>query len=623
MSYSYRQWKVRRAFAMLCKCIKWRMETKVIDLIQLGDEGLCKRDSHYVEQLNARKSFAVGLTDDLIPIISVKVARHIGKAQSADTMTNFVIATAESFRSLMIYPNDKVIIIFDMTGFSMKNMDWHSLMTIMSILEAYYPETLSKLYIYGAPWIFQGIWKAVSPLLDPNVRAKICFASKNTDFDQIPMNRLEKTYGGNLVDAVEYVPTQPGENKTLPCDHPERKKAWDVYIKQAKEMEKLTESWIDTDGQDDHINEERDIQAKRIRLAFLEIEPLVRGKNFYHRAGIIHPENYQHWTYKQSDGKVIEHIVGKEFSRPALEQFCSQHNKQSNDVPQSQYDQFTSQTQFQQMPQENYGAPNTYTGSNAFAASAGGTAIGAGAGLAGARGHAASLESQKQTLQPSSNSWYGSVNETASLPNTDLSYLQTSRSANLGQRSHSSDAISITSGEEAFVDADDGLEHKEASEAQQMSGRRERHGREEIIYADYDETGFHYPSERDVVGQDDNEQSPEANPDEMAQAEGGDAILSKGEARPIQGEYSKLAGFTDPSKRSSQPYEHIAQSGEQGGSEAAVDTASKAGKDEKDPRQLIAESNERMRYPTELKAKQPKKGIFSRLNCCGGKGVET
>ncbi|KAL4402211.1 hypothetical protein ACI68E_001863 [Malassezia pachydermatis] len=313
-----RKWNVHRAFAMLCKCVKWRIESKVMELVIKGDLGLGKEDEKYGLQGPAAKTFAAGMTDNLMPIIYIHVARHIAKMQSAETMTKFVISSAESFRCLVTYPNDKVVIVFDLTGFGMKNMDWHSLTTIMSILEAYYPETLSKLYIHAAPWIFQGIWKALSPMLDPNVRAKIDFTGKPGDLDLIPLNRLEEKLGGKLVDPMEWTPPQPGEKSGMPRNDPTFQKAWSEYMSQAKNYEEITRKWIATDGQDDQLYAQRDLAAKKTRLAWLENDEIFRGRTMYHRAGIITSDFLFDWTYKQKDGSVIKHQVGAAHTISAL-----------------------------------------------------------------------------------------------------------------------------------------------------------------------------------------------------------------------------------------------------------------------------------------------------------------
>lgn len=49
----------------------------------------------------------------------------------------------------------------------------HARSFILKCLEAYFPETLNILLIHNAPWIFQGIWRILAPMIDPVVRTKI------------------------------------------------------------------------------------------------------------------------------------------------------------------------------------------------------------------------------------------------------------------------------------------------------------------------------------------------------------------------------------------------------------------------------------------------------------------
>lgn len=47
----------------------------------------------------------------------------------------------EGFRLLIVPPNDKVVLIFDMTGFGLRNMDWNCILYLLKCFEAYYPES--------------------------------------------------------------------------------------------------------------------------------------------------------------------------------------------------------------------------------------------------------------------------------------------------------------------------------------------------------------------------------------------------------------------------------------------------------------------------------------------------
>lgn len=305
---------------MLARCLKWRIEENVMGLLAEGDAGISKRDPKYREQGESGKVFCVGLSQSIKPVVYINVAKHLTKGQSAETMTKFVITTAESFRTLIVQPHDKVIIVFNLTGFGFKNLDWHTLLLIVQVLESFYPETLSKLYMHKAPWIFQGVWKVLAPMLDPAVRDKISFSNKPSDFEDIPMSRLPEYLGGELDYEYKFIPPNDSEERVLPENDPKFKQVRDAYMSMAAKYEKVTKQWIDSQGQDDSLNEKRQEIARKIRLIYFELGPMVMASNMYHRMGVIHPDGKKVWEYKQKNGQVIEQVYGEELSRPALEE---------------------------------------------------------------------------------------------------------------------------------------------------------------------------------------------------------------------------------------------------------------------------------------------------------------
>lgn len=325
-----RKWNVHRAFAMLCKCVKWRIESDVMGIVAKGDLGLSREDPTYAIQGPAEKVYSLGYSDkNVMPVIMIHVKNHVAAAQPAETMTKFVISAAETFRTLVVYPNDKVIVVFDMSGFGMRNMDWHSLMTVLKILEGYYPETLAKLYIYRAPWIFQGIWKAINPLLDPEIRNKINFCNKSNELDVVPQYICEDTIGGDQVDVVKWVEPLPGEKEGLDRNDPKRQEMWKSYRDISRDYEEVTKKWIISDGQDDTLNAERDLQSKRLRLKFIELEPFIRARSMYQRAGIINEDLLLQFNYKQKDGRVLRQVIGADYARPALAKAVDAYTKRS------------------------------------------------------------------------------------------------------------------------------------------------------------------------------------------------------------------------------------------------------------------------------------------------------
>lgn len=188
-------------------------------------------------------------------------------------------------------------------------MDWGCILYLVKCLEAYFPESLSVMYIHNAPWIFSGIWKVLGPLLDPVVRSKIQFTKTPNDTkDRVPAERFPEDYKGVMTSKVEFLEPQEGENK-LHEDKEERQKRYDHYFELAKEYEDVTRQWAEKGS--DKVVEKRNILVKKLRIAQFEMEPYTRGKTLFHRDGTIDGQGIVSWLYKQQSGEPIRHIIGR------------------------------------------------------------------------------------------------------------------------------------------------------------------------------------------------------------------------------------------------------------------------------------------------------------------------
>lgn len=304
-----RKWDVSRAFAMMAGCMKWRLDNNVEELAENGDLGNAKIEK-FLDQQRSGKTYAMGTTDNEQPICYIHVKKHQTWGQPGASMSKYVIYAMESFRLLMQPPNDKVVLLFDLTGFGLKNMDWNCILFIVKCLEAYYPESLGTLYIHNAPWIFSGIWKLLGPMLDPVVRSKVKFTKKPEDLDLVPKERLLSNMGGDNTNEFEFIEPEEGENDQTK-DEQGKKRTWDNYMKIAREYEQVTRKWCETKGKDEEVVKQRTLLVKKLRVAQYEHEPYFRGKTIYHRDGTIDGQGVVTWNYKQKDGEVIRHVVGR------------------------------------------------------------------------------------------------------------------------------------------------------------------------------------------------------------------------------------------------------------------------------------------------------------------------
>ncbi|PWN43480.1 hypothetical protein IE81DRAFT_75989 [Ceraceosorus guamensis] len=306
-----RKWDVSRATAMLAGCLKWRLDNAIEEYAENGDLGNGAKIDKYLEQHRSGKTYAVGTASNEMPIALINVAKHSIVGQPGATLQRFVSSTMEIWRLLLIPPNDKVVLIFNMTNFGLKNMDWNCILYIVKCLQSYYPESLGIVYVHNAPWIFWGIWKILGPLLDPVVRAKVAFTSKPEELEKhIPKERLLEEFGGTMKNVYTFPEPVEGENDNLKNES-KRKETWGTYIGLADEYEKATTTWAKGD-KDEKLVEKRKLLVKQLRVAQYEQEPYYRGKGVPHRDGTLDGQGIVTWEYPQKDGSTLRHIVGRQ-----------------------------------------------------------------------------------------------------------------------------------------------------------------------------------------------------------------------------------------------------------------------------------------------------------------------
>jgi len=187
----------------------------------------------------------------------------------------------------MVKPGvERGTVIFDLTGASLANFDYTFSRFMIHTMEAYYPESLGHCIIWSAPWIFQGAWRILSPLLDPVVHSKVHFCRTKEDlFKYIAPDQLQKRYGGKSDYEYEYIPPKDGEN-ALFDDDVGRDACRSVLDTACDAFESASLNW---NGQ--CVDQTREDLAERIRDAWHAYDPYVRARTVYHRSGYISKAN--------------------------------------------------------------------------------------------------------------------------------------------------------------------------------------------------------------------------------------------------------------------------------------------------------------------------------------------
>ncbi|CAG8435438.1 9141_t:CDS:2 [Ambispora gerdemannii] len=285
-----RKWDVNKALAMMVSTLKWGLQTDVTSIVRGGESGL---EQYFTEknvtgsrvQLESGKSFCRGFDKEGRPIWYDE--------QNQEVLQRFTIWVMETCRLMIIAPVETACIVFDMTDFSLAN-DLQYVKFMIQCFEAYYPESLGICIVHKAPWVFQGVWKIISPLLDPVVASKIRFTSNDKDLlEYIPAKNLIASLGGEDPWEYTYVPPHEGENDRMKDEKTKQEK---LRIRRELEIkfEELTQNWI-ADSSNEQIKRERDELKRRLRQAQLELDPYIRARTYYHRTGVLREDGSCIW----------------------------------------------------------------------------------------------------------------------------------------------------------------------------------------------------------------------------------------------------------------------------------------------------------------------------------------
>ncbi|UJR07526.1 hypothetical protein I4U23_011814 [Adineta vaga] len=278
-----KKWDIQSAYRQFFDTIKWRQEWRVNDLVAKGELDLC------YEEIQSGKSYFTGPDKAGRPINYVSVKDHIKGQFSAESTEKLTIFTMETGRKLLQPPHESVTVIFDMTGFGLKNMDYPHLKFLINLLQNYYPESFSLGLIINAPWVFNGCWYIIKPWLDPVVESKIHFINNLNDLAQfIDPSVLPKQLNGTQAE-FKYIPPTDEDIEMLNTfrnDQLGKLKAEEAHRNVVQKYLKITERWIHGDDTVE-ILEERKQATKELRDAYEQLVPYVSTRTHYHRTGAI------------------------------------------------------------------------------------------------------------------------------------------------------------------------------------------------------------------------------------------------------------------------------------------------------------------------------------------------
>ncbi|KAF7541393.1 hypothetical protein G7054_g553 [Neopestalotiopsis clavispora] len=286
-----RKWDVEAAMAMLLSAVRWRREKQLDKTVILTGESVglkpdpSEDDKGFIAQYRSGKSYVRGTDKENRPIYIIKVGLHDPNLQSPEAMETYILHNVESIRLLVKPPQDKFCLLFDMTGFGLKNMDFHVVKFLLLIFESKYPETLGLVLIHNAPFVFWGLWNIIKGWLDPVIAAKINFTRKPADLLKfISEENLQSNYGGRDEWVYKYIEPKKDENAKL-TDEEERMEIQKERDELINRFEQETIAWAALPI--DQPSMKRNETADLLRENYWKLNPYIRSTTYYKRAGVV------------------------------------------------------------------------------------------------------------------------------------------------------------------------------------------------------------------------------------------------------------------------------------------------------------------------------------------------
>ncbi|KAG0147647.1 hypothetical protein CROQUDRAFT_655850 [Cronartium quercuum f. sp. fusiforme G11] len=326
---------IENAVKMFVECLQWRIEADVDLIVAKGELGFMTQPGYdgqaFTHQFSSGKTFVQGFSKIGGPVSYLIPRFHKSSEQSEEVMNDFIAYAMECLRIFTTNLRSKVTVIIDLAGFGLSNMDWKAVMYFNKCLEAYYPESLQLVIIHNAPWVFQGVWKVLGPMLDPVVHSKIKFTKSTQDIHVYVDERyLFKEHGGSSTWKLLY---KPPSTRTLEIDQARKTELMaqrkELVVKYVDE----TNSWINGSSVRNLVS--RHFLALMMRVQGLSLDPYIRSTTFYHQVGGVLPNGLVGFSLREgeADREYRGHPRSREQVLEKIEEMKARFKTEDVDFP--------------------------------------------------------------------------------------------------------------------------------------------------------------------------------------------------------------------------------------------------------------------------------------------------
>lgn len=202
-----------KAVDALVKFLEWRKSFRVRELIYSGEaNGIIPK--HLWE---SGKGIFWGYDKDGFLVVYLHPRKHNMHLQGREETMRHIVYQTELGRRLFKKNKDKVTVVVDMKETGLNAMDVSCAFFVLDCLQAFYPESLNKVLIINANFVFYYLLAAVQPILNRAVDAKVLQLSTPIELLQfIDAEYLMTEYGGLSEYQYKYIePNSPSNNPLM------------------------------------------------------------------------------------------------------------------------------------------------------------------------------------------------------------------------------------------------------------------------------------------------------------------------------------------------------------------------------------------------------------------------
>lgn len=291
-----RKFSVEDSMAMFFKSLSWRESDMLIYEWFLESDGrafFSGKEKGFIKNLERKKAFLHGYDKNGNNIFFFRAGLHFGSDSSFRELQRYALSLVEWCLLKMkevTLSNDLFTLVFDLTGFTLKNADYSAIKFLCEIFEAHYPETLEKIVIFNAPWIFSKVWSIIKNWLDPNVAAKVVFCKTAAEASSfVDPKYIPKAMGGNSDYNGDYM--EPSRKDLRP---PKQKDAYYDKLRAQRSQYFLlfletTRRWIEATNSDvssKYLKDKIDLNYKMAET-YIEMDPYIRCPCLFDRNGVM------------------------------------------------------------------------------------------------------------------------------------------------------------------------------------------------------------------------------------------------------------------------------------------------------------------------------------------------